>query len=91
MKVLQKLRPVVLLTSAGTGIGAFVALWLREDVAFIWLIYLAHVAFFLFLLAESFGELAEKRTKFNRNLARLLLLPLGVFVVGMSLFLLRGT
>ncbi len=81
---------MILLTFAGTGIGAFAALWLGKDPVFIWLIYLAYVAFFLFLLTESFGELAAKKTKFNRNLSRVLLLPLGVFVLGMSVFLLRG-
>lgn len=91
MNVLVQLRPVILLIFAGTGIGAFIALWLHKNTVFIWLVDVAYIAIFLFLLTESFGDLATKRTKLNRSLARIFLLFSSVVILGTSLGLLRGT
>jgi hypothetical protein len=90
MKVLVRLRPVILLIFAGAGIAAFIALWLNKNTTFVWLVDVAYIAIFLFLLTESFGELAAKRTKLNRSVARVFLLLSGVVILGTSLGLLRG-
>lgn len=82
METLVQARPLILTlffaSLAAIGIGAFV----NTGVVFRAGGVTAHIALFLFVLTESFGSIAKKRSRTSRNMARVFLVLSGFVVAG---------
>jgi len=68
---LCRFRQYFLLIFGISGISAFIFLFtLKNQLLFGGMSFLAHIAIFLWLITEAFGSIAQKRSSFNRILAR---------------------
>jgi hypothetical protein len=82
MEVLIQARPYILATFFLALVTLVIGLFIDTKTLFKTGGILAHVALFLFILTESFGSVASKRSRFSRGVARVALVMSGFVVLG---------